>query len=196
LKVLKDRQVVIKVSENMIELLFPLLLIVTCALPAGPPVYLPAAAAGLVAAVVLIWLFRPPLAGSSLRVVIYFFLPLVIYYAELQPADWIRPGMMRLYHLSFGVLVFFAVITLKSTRRQAGFKLSPLDFIILFVAVLVPNLPDPAIRHFHLGLLAVKIIVIFFVFEVLIGELRGQLKRLGGGILIALAVLAVNGFLS
>jgi UDP-GlcNAc:undecaprenyl-phosphate GlcNAc-1-phosphate transferase len=193
---LKDRQVVIKASQSMMETLFPLLLIVTCVLPGGIPVYMSAAAAGLVLAVALVWLFKPPIVDTTLRVEVYFFLPLVIYYAELQPADWIRPGMMRLYHLSFGVLVFFAVITLKSTRRQAGFKLSPLDFIILFVAVLVPNLPDPAIRHFHLGLLAVKIIVIFFVFEVLIGELRGQLKRLGGGILIALAVLAVNGFLS
>jgi UDP-GlcNAc:undecaprenyl-phosphate GlcNAc-1-phosphate transferase len=93
-------------------------------------------------------------------------------------------------------LVFFAVFTLKATRRREGFKLSPLDFIILFVAVLVPNLPDPAIRHFHLGLLAVKIIVIFFVFEVLIGELRGQLKRLGGGVVVALTVLVAKSFLA
>jgi len=38
-------------------------------------------------------------------------------------------------------------------------------------------------------------VVLFFVFEVLAGELRGALSRLGFATAIALAVVAVKGFL-
>ena len=101
---------------------------------------------------------------------------------------------MSWFNLSFGVLVFFAVMVLKFTRRRGGFKVSPLDFIILFVAVVIPNLPDAAIRAYHAGPLAAKIVVFFFVFEVLAGELRGELNRLGFAALVAMVVVAVKGF--
>jgi len=42
--------------------------------------------------------------------------------------------------------------------------------------------------------LAVKIIVLFFSFEVLLGELRGSTTRLTLGVLAGLALLAVRGW--
>ena len=56
-------------------------------------------------------------------------------------------------------------------------------------------MPDAAISIYQAGPLASKILVIFFVFEVLAGELRGTLGRLGFTTAIALAVVAVKGFL-
>lgn len=47
-----------------------------------------------------------------------------------------------------------------------------MDFLILMIALVVPNLPDPMIRSVQMGELAVKIIVLFFSFEVLLGEMR------------------------
>jgi UDP-GlcNAc:undecaprenyl-phosphate GlcNAc-1-phosphate transferase len=96
--------------------------------------------------------------------------------------------------LGFGVLALFTVLTLKFTRRQKGFKATPMDFLILVIALVVPNLPDPMIRSVHMGELAVKIIVLFFSFEVLLGELRGSTTRLTLGMLAGLALLAVRGW--
>jgi UDP-GlcNAc:undecaprenyl-phosphate GlcNAc-1-phosphate transferase len=70
-----------------------------------------------------------------------------------------------------------------------------MDFLILVIALVVPNLPDPVIRSAQMGELAVKIIALFFSFEVLLGELRGNTNRLTLGVLAGLAVLAVRGIL-
>jgi hypothetical protein len=46
-----------------------------------------------------------------------------------------------------------------------------------------------------MGELAVKINVLFFGFEVLLGELRGQTTRLTLGVLAGLALLAARGMI-
>ncbi len=87
------------------------------------------------------------------------------------------------------------IITLKFTRRTKGFKSSPMDFLILFIALIVPNLPDAQIKGYHLGMIATKIIVLFFSFDVLIGELRGKLGRLVFGTLVAMMAFAIKGYI-
>ena len=94
-----------------------------------------------------------------------------------------------------GVLALFVVMTLKFTRRRKGFRATPLDFLILVIALVVPNLPDPQIRSFNMGFLAAKIIVMFFSFEVLLGELRGEMNRLAVSTLAALLIVAVKGLI-
>ena len=68
-----------------------------------------------------------------------------------------------------------------------------MDFLILMIALVVPNLPDTFISGLRLGDIAVKMIVMFFSFEVLTGELRGELRKISVGVLAALALLAVRG---
>jgi UDP-GlcNAc:undecaprenyl-phosphate GlcNAc-1-phosphate transferase len=70
-----------------------------------------------------------------------------------------------------------------------------MDFLIIVIALVVPNLPDPRIQNLHMGFLAAKIIVMFFGFEVLVGELRGQFNRLAAVVLSSLVVVAVRGLL-
>ena len=98
-----------------------------------------------------------------------------------------------LYNLTFLALALFVVLTLKFTRRRKGFKVTPMDFLILIVAIVVPNLPDPRIQSLDMGFLATKIIVLLFSFEVLIGELRGQLKNVVAATLAALLLVAIRG---
>ena len=47
-----------------------------------------------------------------------------------------------------------------------------------------------------MGLVAAQIIVLFFSYEVLIGELRGKYKRLSLTTVTALSILTVRGLLS
>jgi len=69
-----------------------------------------------------------------------------------------------------------------------------MDFLTLFIALTLPFL----LRDFsgaHLGITAAKTVMMFFSFEVLIGELRGELHQLAYGTMLALAVVAIRGFL-
>jgi UDP-GlcNAc:undecaprenyl-phosphate GlcNAc-1-phosphate transferase len=107
--------------------------------------------------------------------------------------SWMSFEFVRIYNLSFLFLVFFVIWMLKLTRRQNGFKTTPTDFLILFIALIVPNLPDAQIQSYQMGLFAAKIIALLFSYEVLVGELRGELHGFSLTIISALLVVWVRG---
>jgi UDP-GlcNAc:undecaprenyl-phosphate GlcNAc-1-phosphate transferase len=72
--------------------------------------------------------------------------------------------------------------------------MTTMDFLIIFIAVIVPNLPDPLIQSYHLGLLPVEIIVMLFSYEVLIKELRGKFDALTVSTVITLVLIGIRGF--
>jgi UDP-GlcNAc:undecaprenyl-phosphate GlcNAc-1-phosphate transferase len=63
------------------------------------------------------------------------------------------------------------------------------------VALVVPNLPDERIQTWQMGLVAAKIVVLFFTYEVLKGELRLDTKRLDITGIMALMVISIRGLI-
>jgi len=120
-------------------------------------------------------------------------IPFIIYLGEESVARWVQPEYLRIYNLSFVFLIILILSTLKFSRRQ-GFKSTPMDFLILFIALVVPNLPDEHIQSFHMGLIAAKTIAMYFSFEVLMGELRTDLHKLAPYISIALIIIIIRGY--
>jgi UDP-GlcNAc:undecaprenyl-phosphate GlcNAc-1-phosphate transferase len=193
LKELKDKQLLIRACFVPLRYGVPLLFIAAGLVPREVPSYFSALAAGFLAASAFCWAARREFLPTVLRMAFYLTVPLVLRMGQVDPAHWIPPAALWASTLCFGVLTFFMVMTLKFTRRQKGFKATPMDFLILVIALVVPNLPDSMIRSVQMGELAVKIIVLFFSFEVLIGEVRGSMNRLTLGVLAGLALLAVRG---
>jgi UDP-GlcNAc:undecaprenyl-phosphate GlcNAc-1-phosphate transferase len=132
------------------------------------------------------------LAGA-LRLSYYLSVPLILRLGQIDMVSWMNARATIIYNFSFLVLALFIVLTLKFTRRQKGFRVTPMDFLILIIAIVAPYLPDPRIQSLQMGYLATKMMVLFFTFEVSIGELRGQLKRLGIATLMALFLVAIRG---
>ncbi len=58
----------------------------------------------------------------------------------------------------------------------------------------IPNIPDFGIRQYHMGMMAAKIIVLFFSYDVLMGELRGNQKWLCLNTIGAFAIVSIKGF--
>jgi len=133
--------------------------------------------------------------SGALRLALYMMIPFVIYLSDAHTVHWMSERLTQFYNLSFGVLIVFVILTLKFTKRKKGFTISPMDFLILFVALVVPNLPDERIQSYHMGLVAAKIIVLFFSYEVLIGELRGKMGKLVMSTMAALIIFSVNGWI-
>jgi UDP-GlcNAc:undecaprenyl-phosphate GlcNAc-1-phosphate transferase len=65
-----------------------------------------------------------------------------------------------------------------------------MDFLIIILAVAVPNLPNDYLQEYQYGLVAAKVIMLYFSFEVLLAELRGRYNFIAGTIMLALLVLA------
>ncbi len=193
LRILKDRNVFIKVSFQAAQVGFPILLIVTCLIPENIPDYVALFAAFLLGIILLYRFVKINWQPFLVRIPFFLCIPFIIYLGEESVARWVQPEYLRIYNLSFVVLVILILLILKFSRRQ-GFKSTPMDFLILFIALVVPNLPDEHIQSFHMGLIAAKTIAMYFSFEVLIGELRTDLHKLAPYISIALIVIIIRGY--
>jgi len=195
LRVLKEKNILIKVAFRVVEFGVPGLLIMTCLLPAETPAYISWIFLALAALTAATWIFMKPWLIGMLRVAFYLMVPLIVRLGKVSPAAWMNDRAMQLYNLSFVALMLFVVLTLKFTRRTSGFKATPLDYLILMLALVVPNLPDPRLQSLNMGFLAVKVIVFYFSFEVLVGELRGRLTRPAAATIAALLLVAFRGLI-
>ncbi|MFZ2397693.1 MAG: MraY family glycosyltransferase [Smithella sp.] len=193
LRRIKDEQWVIRISFGISRRVIPLLLLLSCLIPASIPGYVSIIAVCFSLLVVAIRLLAKKYMGFCLKFVLYLTIPLVLFLIEEGQAAWISAGMFRLYHLSFGIVAFFVLLSVKFSRRTKGFRMNTMDFLIIFIAVVVPNLPDQLIQSRHLGLLAVEVIVLLFSYEVLITEIREKFDALTVSTLVALIVLGLRG---
>ncbi|MFH2067472.1 MAG: MraY family glycosyltransferase [Pseudomonadota bacterium] len=193
LKRLREKNYHIKLSFLTVKVGLPILLIFTCFLPAAIPSYF--SIIGIVMAILLssAALYQNKWLGGMIRLSLFMTIPLLVYLGEKNTVSWLNENMEFTYNLSFGMIAVFVILTLKFTRRKEGFKSTPTDFIILFVALVLPNLPDIQIRSYHLGMLTTRIIVFFFSLEVLIGELRKKYTTLAFLTVIVLLILSFRG---
>ena len=194
LRRLREKRMHIRVYFNMACALFAAILVFSSLLPQGLPLYSSFFAMLVLGLICIVSLARKAWMAHALRIALYLFTPLLIYAGRGSAAFWINGDAIRLYNIAFGALALFVILTLKFTARTKGFKISPTDFLILFIALVVPNLPEEQIRSHHLGLVAARMIVLFFAYEVLMGELRGKVSRVGLPIIAALAIITVRGF--
>jgi UDP-GlcNAc:undecaprenyl-phosphate GlcNAc-1-phosphate transferase len=195
LRILKEKNILIKVFSRLVEVGVPSLLLFTCFLPTSMPIYLSFFSMALLGLLLVTLCIKKEWMGTVLRLILYPLIPIVIYWGEADMVAWMNDKLVVSYNFSFGFLFLFVILTLKFTRRRSGFKSTPMDFLILFIALVVPNFPDKQIQSYHMGLMAAKIIVFFFSYEILIGELRVKLNRLVLTTILALMIISVKGML-
>lgn len=195
LRILKERQIFIKVSFSIVKLGLPSLLLFTCFLAARVPKAFSFLAISFIGFLLITWLFNKKWMGGILRLILCLSIPCVVYLSEANMAVWMDEKLARFYNLSFGVLALFVILTLKFTRRKNGFKTTSLHFLILFVALVVPNLPDEHLLSYHMGLIAAKITVFLFGYEILAGEFRGEFNGLNMTTIGVLIVMSIKGFI-
>jgi UDP-GlcNAc:undecaprenyl-phosphate/decaprenyl-phosphate GlcNAc-1-phosphate transferase len=193
-RTIKDDQPVIKLSFQAMRLLLPLLPAATALMIRDVPSYISALAGGGGLLLFLSQFFFKKWADSLVRPTLYLLIPYLIYFSETDPISWATGNIHRYFPISFGILAVFVMMTIKFTRRKTGFKTTPMDYLILFAALIIPNLPDPSIEHYAMGMIATKVIVLWFGCEVWIGELRGRLNRPAISALATLLILAARGF--
>jgi UDP-GlcNAc:undecaprenyl-phosphate GlcNAc-1-phosphate transferase len=191
---LREENVIVKISFKAVEIGFIFLLLFSCFLPEHVHIYFSLCSMAMLAIILLTWQLRKSWTPSIIEISIFLMIPFLVYLSEKDVGYLMNTTLVKAYSFSFGVLVVFVFLTLKFTRRK-GFTTTPMDFLILFVALVVPYLPDEKIRNWQMGLVAAKIVVLFFTFEVLKGELRMDTKKLGVAGIMALMIISLRGFI-
>lgn len=193
LRKLREENFIIKLSFKFVEIGFIFLFIFSCFLPKHIHSYFSMASIALLGLILLTWKIRHKWIIPVIDISIFLMIPFLVYLSERDVAYLINTTLIKAYTLSYGLLILFVLLTLKFTRRN-GFKSNPMDFLILLLALVVPNLPDERIKSWQMGLIATKIIAMFFTYEILKGELRFSTKKLEITAVIALLIISVRGF--
>lgn len=194
LRFLKEKNILIIFSFRIVQIGVPSLMFLTCLLATGVYRYLSLSTLFAVILLLLTLIFARKWLDSVLRVVLYLVIPFVVYLSSTNGPAWIGNRAEQIYNVSFAVIALCAILTLRFTRRKSGFRTTPMDFLILFVALVIPNIPDSGINSYHMGLVSAKIIVLFFSYDILMGELRENQKWLGLSSIAALVVVTVKGY--
>jgi len=189
-----EQNYVIKISFGISKLFIPLLLLVSCFLPARIPGYVAITALCSLVLIPVVFFAARNYLKACLRLVLYLAVPLVLYSVNERSAAWLNDDLLLLYRLCFIVITVFMVITMRFSRRRKGFRTSTMDFLIIFIAITVPNLTGQMAQHFNLGLLTAEIIVLFFGYELVINELRDKFNVLSAATFASMVVLTVRGF--
>jgi UDP-GlcNAc:undecaprenyl-phosphate/decaprenyl-phosphate GlcNAc-1-phosphate transferase len=196
LKKFADAGVLIKLFFRGIEYGLPVLLVTTCLIPAVIPGYFQLLSAVLVLLLIATWLFRKEgLQRTTLSLSLYLFIPYLLYLAATNTSPWMNELYQNIYSLFCLILLLLVFLTLRFSRRKKGFHVTPMDFLIVFLVLIAPLIFGTYIQYKELGLIVAMTIMLFFCYEVLMGELRGNLGRLALMTAASLFVVVVRGFL-
>jgi UDP-GlcNAc:undecaprenyl-phosphate/decaprenyl-phosphate GlcNAc-1-phosphate transferase len=196
LRFLKEQKIFIRAAFGGVKYLLFLLLAVQVMIPEKMPVYFSLAALTLVLLSGVGYFWRLDRFKSNvLRFSVYMVVPLLVYLSEIEPGSWVRFPWAEVIYLGYIALVFFVVMTLNLTRRRHGFKISPLDILVFVIVLVFSNLPAFYVQEFRIGMMLTKGLILYYSFDVLIGELRGSTGILFKPVAAVLALMAVRGFL-
>lgn len=156
--------------------LVPLYLTVCVAIPREIPHDAGLMAAGLLA-VVLGTLVIAKGTALAIRIGLYIGSTFILYYGELAPRI-VMQGFVTPLSIGFALLAALVILTIRSTGDDR-FQMTPLDYLIVLLALMLPFLPDLMIGDVHISLLTAKLIVLFFAFELLLQVSQTTVIRLG-----------------
>jgi UDP-GlcNAc:undecaprenyl-phosphate GlcNAc-1-phosphate transferase len=161
---------------TVMEILVPVYLVASVALPREIPrdvgmvaVFLLLAVVGaLVSARGTVWMVRAGLyVGSTC----------IMYYGEIAPRIPLAALSISL-DVWFALLAGLVVLTIRFTGEDR-FQTTPLDYLIVLLAAAMPFLPDMMVGEVSVSVLTAKLIVLFFAFELLLHVRSSTVSRLG-----------------
>ena len=92
----------------------------------------------------------------------------------------------------FILLAIAFALKVKFSKDRA-FQVTPLDFLVVLLVVVVPNVPDLGFDEDHIGEMALKLIVLFYGSEVVMNIMSKKWSLLRIALISALAIAAVRG---
>jgi UDP-GlcNAc:undecaprenyl-phosphate GlcNAc-1-phosphate transferase len=155
----------------------PLFLISTVFLPTQVPQDVGYMSTALFAILLIGLSFFPRLAPYFVRGGLYLGSTFLLYVSDSSWTQAVHPIPVT-YHILFGAM---AVMVLLSMRfdSHSRFQTTPLDYLMVCLAVIFPFFPEVRADISTFGLFAAKLIVLFFSFELLLHAFEDRVKQLG-----------------
>ncbi len=164
-------------APRFLAVVVPLFLVANVFLPGHVPADVGVAALGLFVVVIAGPWFMPQYHSHFVRGGLYVGSAFLMYMGE-------QSGMLDIWPIYVThntLLAIIAILVVLSMRfsRSNRFQTTPLDYLMVFFALIVPLLPEMRADMPTLSILAAKLIVLYFSFELLIHTFTDRLKHLG-----------------
>jgi UDP-GlcNAc:undecaprenyl-phosphate GlcNAc-1-phosphate transferase len=151
-----------------------------------------AVAAGVMfAAMAASILWRPQGYSVLERLAVYVTAAFVAYLLTSSPGLLAGYGA---YENALFVMLGLAVAVWVRFVEGDTFRVSPMDFLVIFIVLLVPNLKGLALFTPVVAATAIKLIILFYACEMQLSQQARRLNPVRYGALLTLAVLGVRGF--
>jgi UDP-GlcNAc:undecaprenyl-phosphate GlcNAc-1-phosphate transferase len=155
----------------------PLFLIALVFLPSHVPNDVGYLSIALFGIVLLGLVFSAKVAPYFVRGGLYVGTTFLLYVSEGARASSVT--VMTMAHNAFFLLVAIMVLLSLRFNEENRFQTTPLDYLMVFLAVTFPLLPEVNAGIAHLGIFAAKLIVLFFSFELLLHAFSSRVRQLG-----------------
>jgi UDP-GlcNAc:undecaprenyl-phosphate GlcNAc-1-phosphate transferase len=155
----------------------PLFLIALVFLPSHVPNDVGYLSIALFGIVLLGLVFSAKVAPYFVRGGLYVGTTFLLYVSEGARVSSV--AVMTMVHNAFFLLVAIMVLLSLRFNEDNRFQTTPLDYLMVFLAVTFPLLPEVNAGIAHLGIFAAKLIVLFFSFELLLHAFSSRVRQLG-----------------
>jgi UDP-GlcNAc:undecaprenyl-phosphate GlcNAc-1-phosphate transferase len=164
-------------APRFLAIIVPLFLVANVFLPGHVPTDVGLAAISLFVVVLAGPWFMPQYRSHFVRGGLYVGSAFLMYMGEHSGLSAIWP----IYVTQNTLLAFIALLVLLSMRFSRGnrFQTTPLDYLMVFFALIVPLLPEMRADMPTLSILAAKLIILYFSFELLLHSFTDRVKQLG-----------------
>lgn len=117
---------------------------------------------------------------------------LVVYLVRIPP-ETIQD--FNAWQNAFFLAIAIAVVLGLRFAQDKRFEVTPLDFLILFLAFTIPHLPDPRFQELRLGEAIARLIVLFYAIEAVLANLSRRHNLARYGIWVVLSTLTFKGLI-
>jgi UDP-GlcNAc:undecaprenyl-phosphate GlcNAc-1-phosphate transferase len=175
--------------HKILQLLVPLYLVVSVAIPRHIPWDAGMIGAGLLVAVSGATVFGRGMVWA-VRAGLYVDSTCLLYYSDVFPR-FSGTDLATPVNIWFALLAGLVVLAIRFAGADR-FETTPLDYLIVLLAVVMPFLPDVSVGEVPVSLLTAKLIVLFFAFELLLHAQAAPARRLGWVSALMLGGLALR----
>jgi UDP-GlcNAc:undecaprenyl-phosphate/decaprenyl-phosphate GlcNAc-1-phosphate transferase len=177
-RAIRDKRRIQAVSFPCFKYLFYSLILVSSLLPTGLDLVSALLLMAVGCTIALTRWFLPDALSGVVRVVYYLFIPFAVYWGNYNMPLLVGIAGDRVLNGAFVLLLLVCtVLSLFSTRKK-GIWSTPLDFLVLSLLLILPNLAGISVSGQRLGLVGLKCMVFIISFETLVTEMRGKIKGL------------------
>lgn len=145
---------------------------------------------GVLMAILAVVLIVGPKESIILRTISYVTAAFIVY-LETKYIGGISDTM---YGISVGLYGLLAITIWLAVRYAptSEFKASPMDFLVIFVVLTVGIISRDHFSEELLGLMAVKLVILFYGCELILGRLRSKWNLFSTSTLLTLAILGIR----